>query len=101
MLIHVDYLHRTLLVNNIGRGPKADENVIGDYEDLSEDESRAWLLPSSGDHEFAGKCLVKVTSHHFVFQISLFPHLLIFFAYLETPPMYKHIHKISPVELTY
>ena len=87
MLIHVDYLHRTLLVNNIGRGPKANENVIGDYEDLSEDESRAWLLPSSGDHEFAGKRLVKVTSHHFVFQISLFFTADIF-AYLETTPMY-------------
>ncbi|XP_033640829.1 uncharacterized protein LOC117301055 [Asterias rubens] len=51
---HTGYKHRTLIVNNIGRGPKEDENVISDYDDLSEDESRAWLLPSSGDHDLAG-----------------------------------------------
>ncbi|XP_038052472.1 uncharacterized protein LOC119725183 [Patiria miniata] len=51
---HTGYRHRTLIVNNLGKGPKEDENVIIDYHDLSEDESRAWLLPSSGDHDFAG-----------------------------------------------
>ncbi|XP_070535282.1 uncharacterized protein [Ptychodera flava] len=51
---HNDFDHLSLMVDNNGRGPKEDENMIEDYHDLTEDESRAWILPSSEDHEFSG-----------------------------------------------
>lgn len=46
--------HRSLVINNIGRGPGENEGAIEDYLHLDEDEGRAWLLPSSGEHELAG-----------------------------------------------
>ncbi|PIK55158.1 hypothetical protein BSL78_07888 [Apostichopus japonicus] len=46
---HTRFDHRSLVINNIGRGPGENEGAIEDYLHLDEDEGRAWLLPSSGD----------------------------------------------------
>ncbi|XP_077861759.1 uncharacterized protein LOC144342564 [Saccoglossus kowalevskii] len=51
---HTEYDHLSLIVDNHGNGPREDENAIESYHDLSEDESRAWILPSSADHMFSG-----------------------------------------------
>jgi hypothetical protein len=48
------YDHTTLLINNIGRGPSRDENVIEDYNDVENDAGRAWFLPHHGNTEFTG-----------------------------------------------
>lgn len=52
---HNEYQHTTLILNNNGHGPDKDDNKIESYEDLSEDESRAWFLPHHGKHELAGR----------------------------------------------
>ena len=45
----------------------------------------------------------KGSSHYFVFPILLFFFQTcdIFFAYLETPPIYKHIYQSSHTDKTY
>ena len=45
--------HRTLIMDNGGRHPRDEHNVIADYADLTYDSSRAWILPESGYNDFA------------------------------------------------
>ena len=49
-----EYNHRTLIVDNKGKGP--EKQAISDYSDLSQDASRAWILSSSGNHSLSGNC---------------------------------------------
>ena len=51
-LYHMIQTHRTLLIHNGGQKPLV--SAIDDYSDLSQDGGRAWLLPESGQHQFAG-----------------------------------------------
>ena len=46
--------HTTLLINNINRGPEGHQNVVADYQDVSQDWGHAWFLPHHGQHEMAG-----------------------------------------------
>ena len=52
-LYHMIHTHRTLLIHNGGQKPLV--SAIADYSDLSEDGCRAWILPQSANHDFAGK----------------------------------------------
>ncbi|XP_071506021.1 uncharacterized protein [Diadema antillarum] len=49
---HTEFNHRTLIIDNKGKPPVEDD--IQNYSDLSEDSGRAWILPSSGNHNFSG-----------------------------------------------
>lgn len=51
------YNHTTLMINNLGRGPARDLNVVEDstYKNLDTDASRAWFLPHHGNTEFTGR----------------------------------------------
>ena len=46
-------LHRTIIVDNNGRHPRHEHNIIGDYRDLTYDSARTWILPESGYNTFA------------------------------------------------
>ena len=49
------------MINNIGRGPRRDKNVVEDYADLENDAGRAWFLPHHGNTDFTGmQCLFGV-----------------------------------------
>lgn len=50
-LYHMVHEHRTLLIHNGDQEPL--QSAIKDYDDLSQDGCRAWLLPQSGRHHFA------------------------------------------------
>lgn len=52
-LYHMIYDHRTLLINNGKQEPL--QSAIENYNDLSQDGCRAWLLPQSGRHRFANR----------------------------------------------
>ena len=52
-LYHMIHTHRTLLIHNGGQKPLV--SAIADYNDLSEDGCRAWILPQSANHDFAGR----------------------------------------------
>ena len=45
------------MINNIGRGPRRDMNVVEDYSDLENDAGRAWFLPHHGNTDFTGMVL--------------------------------------------
>ena len=51
-LYHMVHTHRTLLIHNGGQKPLV--SAIADYHDLSTDGCRAWILPQSSGHLFAG-----------------------------------------------
>ena len=52
-LYHMIHTHRTLLIHNGGQKPLV--SAIADYKDLTRDGCRAWILPQSANHDFAGK----------------------------------------------
>lgn len=47
------YNHTSLLINNVGRGPRQDR-VVEDFSQLEQDAGRAWFLPEHGDTQFTG-----------------------------------------------
>lgn len=53
-IYHLIEDHTTLLIDNGGLQPKDKYNVIADYNDLSTDSCRTWILPESSKHFFAG-----------------------------------------------
>lgn len=50
-LYHMIHTHRTLMIHNGGQKPLV--SAIKDYNDLTRDGCRAWLLPQSSIHHFA------------------------------------------------
>lgn len=46
--------HQTLIIDNNGLQTPDEEHIIEDYNDLSGDSCRTWILPQSGKHFFAG-----------------------------------------------
>ena len=50
---HLKYNHRTLLLDNAFL-ESAYVNTIDSYADISSDSFKAWVLPNSGEHHFAG-----------------------------------------------
>ena len=58
-MYHLVHTHRTLLVDNNNRGPlRRDIN----WSNLGDEGGRAWIMPDSGLHHFAGK------EHQFHFE---------------------------------
>jgi hypothetical protein len=50
-LYHQDYDHSTLYINNDNL--ESDVGMIKDYNDLTEDSFKAWILPNAGKHWLA------------------------------------------------
>ena len=57
---HLVHTHRTLFVDNGGQHPISQ--VVYDYDDLSKQSCKTWILSSSGEHLFADQ------SHRFHFE---------------------------------
>ncbi|PIK61099.1 hypothetical protein BSL78_01924 [Apostichopus japonicus] len=53
-LYHMEYDHRTLLIDNGGLEAWTDHHTLYDYSDWADDGCRTWILSLSGHHYFAG-----------------------------------------------
>ena len=53
-IYHMLQDHQTLIIDNNGLKPPTEEHIIDDYNDLSGDSCRTWILPQSSRHFFAG-----------------------------------------------
>lgn len=45
--------HTTIILDNDGKHPRDKFNIINDYNDLTYDSCRTWILPESGYNDFA------------------------------------------------
>jgi hypothetical protein len=52
-LYHMQENHTTIILDNDGQHPRDHYNVINDYNDLTYDSCRTWILPESGYNTFA------------------------------------------------
>lgn len=83
-LYHMVYDHRTLLIDNDGV-PNPREKYVN-WDDTDKDGPRAWILPTSGLHDFAGgsylyefeELQIYGNGHLAVLQPSLLPQTNIF-----------------------
>ncbi|KAH3816398.1 hypothetical protein DPMN_117914 [Dreissena polymorpha] len=73
-LYHMHEDHRTIIMDNGGRHPRDQSNVIKDYAVLTYDSARAWILPESGYNKFANG---KFTFHFEEIQMYGAAHLAI------------------------